>query len=700
MRSRGAGAILALVLALVVPGNAAAQSLRFVGPADPREVSLPLASETERRGSITVVIRNVSGVTGVLELRFFPDRGQPVRLVGGDDPGSKLAQAKPSGRVVFRRNQYRGIQVTFVLPNRKRLSRVNGMLVAQLRARGPGKSQQFPKAAQLRVRGTSPPVRFSPAEVALKVRHHCWLLDVGDCGREAQVLIRGEDVAALRTEGTRIGHVVVGNGDGGEASLELTDAKVDGGVLTGTVKVDDTSGVGEFKGALPLAPGIAGGPELPVSVTVGHSLGWAVVFVFLGAFVGGGLALFRGIRRRRKLLGLEVSSMLERYDREKDESGGTPAGYDIDAHIIQPRYNDRRGVRPFPGNHGVSGLLWRIDSAQDDHDFDEAATNTDAFIATVDWWIRLEPWAREITRQIEERTVPRRASGMRFTECDAFADTYALRQKLRSRPKKEEEVQDLQQRAAAHCLRLTRWRALWHLHLEVEKANLELTDQQADALRDAEIETIQDQTKPGKAADEEAEAQRVALEDRLLDEAGDTLRYLLATAKPGVSERVEEDLEADRERIEDLTSTMVARPLVDRGLLYSIRRHGLDETASRLWQDFKSVQRGDLMWTLLSALVASTAYALTIWDDTWGTITDYATAFTAGFLTDAVVKWAVLPAFQSYRVRRRAAATEAKKSTSLLQELEATLKRVLSTQASGSAPSGSDAQRESRSTTV
>ena len=40
-------------------------------------------------------------------------------------------------------------------------TRVNGMLVAQLRARGPGKSQTFPKAAQLRIRGTSPVVRFS-----------------------------------------------------------------------------------------------------------------------------------------------------------------------------------------------------------------------------------------------------------------------------------------------------------------------------------------------------------------------------------------------------------------------------------------------------------------------------------------------------------------------------------------------------------
>ena len=105
MRTRGAGATLALVVALVVPAGASAQSLRFVGPASPRDVSLPLSDEKERRGSISVVIRNVSGVTGVLELRFFPDRGRPILLVGGDGSAAKLAQAKPAGRVVGRRDQ-------------------------------------------------------------------------------------------------------------------------------------------------------------------------------------------------------------------------------------------------------------------------------------------------------------------------------------------------------------------------------------------------------------------------------------------------------------------------------------------------------------------------------------------------------------------------------------------------------------------
>jgi hypothetical protein len=97
-----------------------------------------------------------------------------------------------------------------------------------------------------------------------------------------------------------------------------------------------------------------------------------------------------------------------------------------------------------------------------------------------------------------------------------------------------------------------------------------------------------------------------------------------------------------------------------------------------LWRWFKRLQRGDVFWTLLSGLVAATAYALTIWDDTWGTVVDYVTAFTAGFLTETVVKWAVLPAFQSYRARRRDVA-EAKESKGVVREFEAALKRALGT---------------------
>jgi hypothetical protein len=42
---------------------------------------------------------------------------------------------------------------------------------------------------------------------------------------------------------------------------------------------------------------------------------------------------------------------------------------------------------------------------------------------------------------------------------------------------------------------------------------------------------------------------------------------------------------------------------------------------------------------------------LQLYTGSWGSWQDYLTAFTAGFLGQAVVKWGVLPAFQSVRLR-------------------------------------------------
>jgi hypothetical protein len=64
---------------------------------------------------------------------------------------------------------------------------------------------------------------------------------------------------------------------------------------------------------------------------------------------------------------------------------------------------------------------------------------------------------------------------------------------------------------------------------------------------------------------------------------------------------------------------------------------------------FRKQNRRDWIWSLGRALVAATAYALTIYNDHWGTLIDFLTAFTTGFLTETVVSWAVLPVFQSIR---------------------------------------------------
>jgi hypothetical protein len=60
----------------------------------------------------------------------------------------------------------------------------------------------------------------------------------------------------------------------------------------------------------------------------------------------------------------------------------------------------------------------------------------------------------------------------------------------------------------------------------------------------------------------------------------------------------------------------------------------------------------DLYWSLAIAAFASAAYAITAYNDTWGSGTDLATAFLAGSLGKVAINWAALPIFQSTRLRK------------------------------------------------
>jgi hypothetical protein len=58
------------------------------------------------------------------------------------------------------------------------------------------------------------------------------------------------------------------------------------------------------------------------------------------------------------------------------------------------------------------------------------------------------------------------------------------------------------------------------------------------------------------------------------------------------------------------------------------------------------------LWSGVALLIASVAYVLGIYSDTWGSVDDYLTALIAGFTVDAVLNWALLPMFLGYRERK------------------------------------------------
>jgi hypothetical protein len=79
---------------------------------------------------------------------------------------------------------------------------------------------------------------------------------------------------------------------------------------------------------------------------------------------------------------------------------------------------------------------------------------------------------------------------------------------------------------------------------------------------------------------------------------------------------------------------------------------------------------------------------LTIYNDAWGTPLDFATAFTTGFLSETIVNWALLPAFQSYRIRRTSPSAQHQDLMRTITHLERALIEQSLSAGSGNPPAG------------
>jgi hypothetical protein len=78
----------------------------------------------------------------------------------------------------------------------------------------------------------------------------------------------------------------------------------------------------------------------------------------------------------------------------------------------------------------------------------------------------------------------------------------------------------------------------------------------------------------------------------------------------------------------------------------------------RLRSSKRLIRESDTRDRLLSGLLilgAVTAYAVSQYSPSWGSLTDYLTALLAGFGSQTIVKWALLPIFQTISPRFRSA---------------------------------------------
>lgn len=583
------------------------------------------------QGETVVVARNISGKRARIELAFVTRTGDSrpvVAAVPGTSQPPVTADDPSDLRLPLAPGSSRRIELRFHLRPDQAPEDGSGALVAALASR-----RSAP--AQVAIRGAPPDVAFDPPELTFDVSQLCWMIEPA-CGNTGAVLLRGRDAARWARRASTGGVAILNNGDGGSVTVHLRDFELRDGAVEATIEASDFREAGEYAGDVPLDVGGLAGPELAVQVKVRWSLTAAVLTIFAGALVGGFFLRRFEIRRRRKLLELELLSALGRYDEQRAGRPGKPASYDLD-RLLEPRRHDQAATIPYPGTRGVSALLWHIKHARDDADFDEDLERTHVLVAAIERWLALEPVVRETAALLED-DAPTRRSGAILSETVAFRDLSYLRVRASTPPEDDAACEELigalanQGRIAARC------KILWELLAELESQDGILLDQ-AMTLSRLDVAEIESRY-PSFEGRDPAQTDKLLVE---LQQAQDSLR------------RLHEDIGAH-----DRSSRVVVVRRIERRLDESARGLPIERTMPdvspwklRLQGSFNALALRSMAWTFARALVASVAYALVVYSDTWGSVTDFASAFTTGFLTETVVNWAVLPAFRSSRNRRR-----------------------------------------------
>jgi hypothetical protein len=581
-------------------------------------------------GRAVLVVRNVSGRSGLVRLAFVslsgdrfvapatrPDRNP--RALSVRDP-QVLRRPLPPGAT-------RRIELRLRLAPDQAPADGGGQIEARI-------SSSDARPVTIAIRGAAPDISFDPPRLTIAVRKGCWLIGPA-CGGTRTILLRGRDAVAWarRTPKPR-GLVILNNRHGGGVAVRLRDVDLRDGAVRATIDAGDLGETGRYEGRLPIEPNGLAGPSLAVEVKVRWSLAMAVIVIFCGALFGGFFLRRFEIRRRQRLLELELLSALGRYDEERSRSDDRPAGYDLEP-LLEPRRHDKATTLPYPGTRGVSALLWHIKTAHDGADFSEDIARTHALIAAIERWLALEPVARATARLLDGQAPPPRM-GVALADTIAYRDLAYLRMRATRAPEDDSTCEALIGALATQGRVAIRCKVMWELLVELESRSGYLLDQ-ARVILDLDVLALERRY----PAFEHRTAKQTDQLLVTLGHAEDRLRRLYGDVET-LDERPDV---AEARCIERRLDAPARNPAIERGMLE------LSPWQLRLAGAFSALALRSIVWTLARALVAAAAYALIIYSDTWGSVNDFASAFTAGFLTETIVNWAVMPAFRTNRNR-------------------------------------------------
>jgi hypothetical protein len=658
------------------PDNSKSSLLLVGGQSAVRSVPLTENSKAELIGTVVLGLRSKEKVDSLL-VSYVPSGNAE-----GDAAGS-VALAKGTDDS-FGAGREKSIPLVFTLPEGSSPEDLNGTVVIR--------SAPHAKAGRHRLEVVVSGASGAGASLAgVSIQPEKLEIDVvsevptsGPTRESAQIQLSGPGVPALLASGRTPPFDLLLRSDHGDevhAKLVNLEQGSTSAVATAEVKLEGRLKPGKYEGSAPLSALSPTSPKLSIEVESGNSLLWALLVVFLGAVLGGALYLASGIHRRKALLRDEVKSLLRSYSAAleraaKSSDNGRLPLWTLDPYLGEDRKNwytvKWNAVLDFDG--AVRTIWSDIHWARNDDDLDEVAAQVAELRARIVRWVTV---ANSVTAlRVASKLKPKGIAGHLWEDSKTQRDTELLLERIREIEPGDDQagkalIERINRQARWHVELAEAWNARAILTLDVTNNESKYDDTIKDTMKLLDLEALDKKGSPEAKRDAEAQVgltidleglrRRMRTvykgdqEDLKLKQplppsatiAAPTIGVAAATATSGSIEAVVEDsMMAESTRAEPKATRQFDAPL------RRASASGSTHDGERIGFQVEAILRRDLLWTVATALAASVAYIPTIYSSTWGTPSDYLSAFVAGFLGKVAINWAALPFFRSLKPKK------------------------------------------------
>jgi hypothetical protein len=636
-----------LLTASFLPGAASADPLAVVSGQRTQTVTLAEGPNGSLGGNLKLVARNETNSSARVVVHYYPS---------GDGSATAPDAFVLSPLRAPLAAPHALVDLTFVasLPPKSTPADLDGILQLELKGTTP------PAPLDITIEGKAPVssgVAIVPASLSIDSTN--WFGPFSRASKtRTRIQLRGPGVPLLFRQNTIISTIVLLRAsDGHEIKAKLlASAPAQGGDLAdGDVLVSGGLAPGGYSGSLPLSDLTTAAPSLSIDVKSADSAIWAVLAVGLGALAGGGVYLASNRKRRRGLLEAYLTGALEEYQGKRAQlqqaaAPGPMPLWDVTGLGKEDEWF-KHTWRALPETRGVQGVSSEISWARSEADLDIAEEGVKAILTRIGRWLQVADTEDLATLQQVAKLKPLSVGGV-WAQTTTVKDTGSLLRELREiEPESDEATHALVQRVVDQA----RWHAALATSWQMKSAVLQqiandptgyvaavVAAVNAVELATADSESTLATRTPQKQLELETTLDRWNAE---LLEFYDGPEMVLSGPEPAV---ILGALTADAARPADELNVSLPLAVAPPATAATVAE---PTGPTPKWIDAITVT--DIIWSFVIVVIASAAYLPHFYNDSWGTLGDYATAFIAGFLGNLAINWALLPVFTSISIRAR-----------------------------------------------